>query len=215
MHATAPSVHRRACLLGCAAGVAAWLLPPRRAGATVGGPRELELLGHDRSARVLWLLEHFHDESGASPALLRLDLTGSRAGVLRVVEPAREDADPTASEQRVDTLRAALEPLTALAVDDFALDVFRLGTYLETPRGSDEALHAHALRLAVYPRSRPDLRAATAVVAYERSDVRLVAAWGIPRIPWALVVARYVGIPVELLYDRDAAWLLPLARSAG
>lgn len=86
------------------------------AGATVGGPSTIEVLGFDPGDAKVYVLEHHHDESGDLPQLSFWALMGAPAGG-RVRVRSWYAGDAAAADasfpQRLATLRARLQPLPA------------------------------------------------------------------------------------------------------
>lgn len=91
---------------GAALGVGLTIALPAATQATVGGPRELEVLGYHQESNAIFLLNHFRDESGCLPSLWRYQLD---SGTL--VKNSARCSSATDFEQMWETFAVALKNL--------------------------------------------------------------------------------------------------------
>ncbi len=178
------------------------------------GPRQLDVLGHDREDGKIYALEHFDDGSGKLPQLHFMRTRGWLAGRLNPVHSwYLDDGDVVEARflARLVALRRRLTPLRSLSPN-----YFRVSTRVKKRRAvrlerDMPPVRQYDLQIAVRPVAEGKLvpmGARKQVRAYLRPRARLREVWGECRGEFAVAVVSYVGIPYDLGYDKETVILL-------
>ena len=180
------------------------------------GPRELEVLGYDKQARKVYVLEHAQDDLSKLPQLLSISAHGWLAGRTTPVH-SYYLGDPYHLEEqfheRLQELRDRLLPMFQVGTDNFQMRT-RVTKRRAVRIDPDAApVRRYDLRVTVRPAASGKvvhMGARKTVTAYLRPRVRLVDVWAHPALQFAIAVVSYVGVPYQLGYDRQTAIYLPL-----
>lgn len=171
-------------------------------------PHALDALGFDRAHGTIYLAE---SGAGATPLLQLVHTDGEHAGRMTLARSLYEGAaDDVAARvrDRIDELRASLEPLDEIEPDAYLLTTRVIQRRaLRVPAGPP--IRKFTLALSVEPIvGEAEPRHGRAVVtAYLRARAALDRVWRVPGTELAVARVSYVGVPSEVGHDKQTAIL--------
>lgn len=202
MRLTRPAKMRAAALV-----LAAAVLLPLPARATVGGDTKVEVLGYARVDRKMYWLEVFEDASDRLPQLWFARTDGPTAGrpiAVRSWYPSGLDADEEdreVFERRLERLRTHVIPMIDTHAQWIvATDVTHTTTW---PGGSEFGFvdrPQHTVRCELTHDAASAVGRPVTVTVFEDPEVRIASAFAVPGGDAGIVVLRYLGDPYETGY---------------
>jgi hypothetical protein len=188
------------------------VLVPGSAGATVGGPLVVEIVGYAPIDRKIYYLEHHVDsDDDALPQLWFIRTDGPSVGkhvpVRSWYRQDTEHPDGSSSEtfdKRLERLRAHVVPmgdaterwsLTTTVLDSRTWDGTSIG-YGERPE--------HSVLCELVHEDRRSIADTLTVTVYETPTVAIHSAFETPSGGAGVVVLRYLGDPIETGYGVDS-----------
>lgn len=186
------------------------------------GPREMEVLGYDRSAQTIYVVERqggvaAGELSSVMPQLFSIRAHGWLAGRTTPVHSFYLDGDSDDTqgvEARLSVFRERLTPLFAVGAENFRLStrVTRRQAVRVLPNSTP--VRRYEMRVTVRPvtddKKILPMGARKTVTAYLRPRVRIAEVWAHPALEFAVATLSYVGMPYDIGYERQSAIYMPL-----